>query len=171
MQVSVRGARDRSWAHLFRKAARFYAKELMHQNLVNNLYLEIKFIGSSKNFPDKGQCEWADHDGPPNPRYFTIFLAKCLSKKDALQTLAHEMVHLKQFAKNEMTGLIYPSGLYMWKGADYKLNSKFSPARKPKNMIMCHPKGADYYYQPWEVEAYGLEVGLWAYFTQQSGIE
>ena len=171
MQVSVHGAKDRSWAHWLRKAARFYAKELMHPNLVKNLYLQIKFIKPTREFPDKGQCEWDDIDGPPNPRYFTIFLAKRLSKKDAYQTLAHEMVHLKQYAKNEMTGLIHSSGLHLWKGADYKLNSKFAPARKSKNMVKCDPKGIDYFYQPWEIEAYGLEVGLWVYFKRQNGIK
>ena len=171
MQLSVHGAKDRSWAHWIRKSARFYAKELMHPNLVRNLHLQIKFIKPSKEFPDKGQCEWDDIDGPPDPRYFTIFLAKRLGKKDAFQTLAHEMVHLKQYAKNEMTGLMHPNGLHLWKGADYKLNSKFSPARKSKNMVRCHPKGEDYYYQPWEVEAYGLEVGLWVYFKQRYGIK
>ena len=171
MQVSVHGAKERSWAHSLRKAARFYAKELMHPNLVRHLHLQIKFIKPSKEFPDKGQCEWDDIDGPPNPRYFTIYLATRLRKRDAFQTLAHEMVHLKQYAKNEMTGLIHSNNLQLWKGAEYNLNSKNSPAKKSKNMVLCDPKGKDYYYQPWEVEAYGLEVGLWAYFKQRNGIK
>ena len=54
MQVSVHGAKERSWAHSLRKAARFYAKELMHPNLVRHLHLRIKFNKPSKEFPDKG---------------------------------------------------------------------------------------------------------------------
>ena len=76
MHVSVRGAKDRKLVKWLRVAANFYADELMHKNLVKNLNLRINIISPSKEFTDKGQCEWDDIDGPPNPRYFTIILAR-----------------------------------------------------------------------------------------------
>ena len=47
-----------------------------------------------------------------------------------------------------------------------KVASKRSPVAK-KTKVITDTKGLDYYYQPWEVEAYGLEVGLYAYLREQ----
>ena len=106
MRVSVKGAENRLLAKWLRIAAIFYANELMHVNLVKNLNVKIILRSPDKNFKDKGSCEWDETDGPPNPRYFTIVLAKGKNKREIFRTLAHEMVHLRQYAKNEMTGLL-----------------------------------------------------------------
>ena len=173
MYVSVRGAKDRKLVTWLRVAANFYADELMHKNLVKNIDLKIVIKSPSKDFIDKGQCEWDDIDGPPNPRSFTITLARPVedSVKELFSTLAHEMVHLKQYAKNEMSGLVDSREFHLWKGIPYKLNSKISPKKTKGNKIKIRPDGSDYYYYPWEIEAYGLEVGLFAYFCQKHSVD
>ena len=81
------------------------------------------------------------------------------------------MVHLKQYAKNEMSGLVDSREFHLWKGIQYKLNSKISPKKTKGNKIKIRSDGSDYYYYPWEIEAYGLEVGLFAYFCQKHGVD
>ena len=171
MHVYVRGAKDRTLSKWLRTAAKFYADELMHANLVKNLTLKIIIKENDEDFSDKGRCEWDDTDGPPDPRFFTILIAKTDPVRDFFTTLAHEMVHLKQYAKNEMSGLVGPGCAHAWKGVPYKLNSKMSPKKAKGNKIKLRQDGSDYYYQPWEIEAYGLEVGLFAYFNKLHDID
>ena len=166
MRVSVRSAENRLLAKWLRIAAIFYANELMHVNLVKNLNVKIILRSPDKNFKDKGSCEWDETDGPPNPRYFTIVLAKGKNKREIFRTLAHEMVHLRQYAKNEMTGLLTGSHIHIWKGSVYKLNSSLSPKKIEENQLQLQCDGSDYFYLPWEIEAYGLEVGLFSYFRK-----
>jgi len=170
MQVSIRGEKNAKFRTILRKAAQFYAKELMHTNLVNHLDVTVHLIPKNKQHPDNGSCEWNDIDGPPNPRVFDIYVAKGLRKYEKLSTLAHEFVHLKQYAKNEMDGLTGNDNIVKWKGTEFKLNSKLAPARRGRNRLKINATGQDYYYLPWEVEAYGLEVGLACYFRQKHGL-
>ena len=164
MHVSVRGANSRKWSYYLKKAAFYFAYELMHTNLIKHLSITIDLVTRDKNFTDNGQCEWDDLDPPPNPRTFIITLAKGLPKVDTFQSLAHEMVHVKQYAKNEMTGLYHrDSNLHTWKGGNFSFYNKLKPT-KVGNSVQLSSKGDDYYYQPWEIEAYGLEVGLWNRF-------
>ena len=146
MYVSVRGAKDRKLVTWLRVAANFYADELMHKNLVKNIDLKIVIKSSSKDFTDKGQCEWDDIDGPPNPRSFTIMLARPVgdSVKELFSTLAHEMVHLKQFARKELWD--YETGRVQWKSRTYGR--------------LHHDD------QPWEREAYRLEGELYEEFEE-----
>jgi len=81
-----------------------------------------------------------------------ISLSNCVIKEAMMyliQTLAHEMVHVKQHAKNELVKD------YGTARGGYKLESVWlGKVWRPK-------QGEDSYFDsPWEVEAYGREVGL-----------
>jgi len=167
MQVSVKGA-DRKLGNLLRKACKFYGSELMHGNLAKHLSIKIILHNKSKEYPDKGSCLWDDDWNSKKPREFTITIAKGQTKIDKLHTLAHEMVHVKQYAKGEMDGILHKDGFQKWKGAMFQLNPRVNPA-KTSGGIMTNKY--DYYYLPWEIEAYGLEVGLTWYFKTKYGIE
>lgn len=76
-------------------------------------------------------------------RMFEIDLAPD-SINEMLTTLAHEMVHVKQFAHGELQNL--PSnGLQRWKDDYFPLDVQDEEV---------------YYFLPWEVEAFGMEVGI-----------
>ena len=125
-------------------AATFFAKQLMDPRMVRNLKIDIEV---RKNSEIDGEC--IDEDGTRNPRWFTIGL-KNQDINEMIKTLAHEMVHVKQHAKNELeTGIAVAArgGLMVhsrWMGQIWK------------------PKGKEdaYFDSPWEIEAYGREVGL-----------
>jgi hypothetical protein len=72
------------------------------------------------------------------PRDFIVELNKTKNNNTLIRTLAHELVHVKQFARGEMFEL--PNGQIMWKG------------RK------CHRTKYDDL--PWEKDAFNLEVKL-----------
>lgn len=145
MEITVKGFSKKTAAELT-LAARFYADLLLDPRVVRNIVLEIE---RDKNSTDLGSC--VNEDDTRNPRWFTINIRGARGDADPVQTLAHEMVHLKQYAKNELkSGFKVPSrgGMKMkskWKGEIWK------------------PKGKEHEYfdSPWEIEAYGKEVGLY----------
>lgn len=69
-------------------------------------------------------------------REFEIEIDKSLPLRTLLTTVAHEMVHVKQYARGEL------KGDYVWHNKTY------------------NPKRVDYWDEPWEIEAHGREAGL-----------
>lgn len=126
------------------EAAEFFAQQLMDPRMVRNITLDIEV---RKNMDVEGEC--VDEDGVKNPRWFTIGL-RYQDIDEMIKTLGHEMVHVKQHAKNELqTGVVIATRgglkiLSKWQGKIWK------------------PKGKEdaYFDSPWEVDAYGREVGL-----------
>ena len=68
------------------------------------------------------------------PRHFLLEILRNQTEKEILRTIAHEMVHVKQFAYNEMN-----EECTMW------MNRAFDYDNTP------------YHEQPWEIEAH--EIG------------
>lgn len=62
-----------------------------------------------------------------------------------METVAHEMVHVKQYARNELK----PD--YQWQGKT------------------VNPERVEYWDLPWEIEAHGREVGLFVRWVQSTG--
>ena len=83
-----------------------------------------------------GYCMMED-----NNRTFEIEVDKKLNISELVTTICHEMVHVKQYARNEMTDECVQYGYATWKGR--KVN--------PKTV---------YYDLPWEKEAYKLQDSL-----------
>ena len=82
-----------------------------------------------------------------NNRTFEIEIDKSQSLRDLLETLAHEMVHVKQFARREL----HPSK-DDWYGKTYD------------------PKKVSYWDLPWEIEAHGREVGLFIRWCEENDL-
>lgn len=61
-----------------------------------NLNIEINFRRMSKD-ENYGYCTWLEG------RNFEIELKRTLNMRDMLTTLAHEMVHVKQYVRGELT--------------------------------------------------------------------
>ena len=138
---------------LLKEAAEFFAEQLMDPRMVRNLTLDIEVYN---NLDVEGEC--VDEDGIKNPRWFTIGL-KSLDINDMIKTLGHEMVHVKQHAKNELQ-----TGHAVAARGGLKIYSKWMGE-------IWKPKGKEdaYFDAPWEIEAYGREVGLFAKWVQYKG--
>ncbi|NBO69876.1 MAG: hypothetical protein EBU66_04195 [Bacteroidetes bacterium] len=146
MNITVTGMVGRRSGKLqLIEAAKFFAAQLMDPRMVRNLTVDIEV---RRGLDVDGEC--VDEDGVRNPRWFTIGL-KNQDIDEMIKVLAHEMVHVKQHAKNELQ-----SGLMVATRGGMKMSSRWmGEIWKPEGKE-CH-----YYDSPWEIEAYGREVGLY----------
>lgn len=143
MYLSVRGAKNPDLTRIIKLATNFYANALMSKRLVSKLNIQI-FIHD--NLKAGGFC-FCEDDGR-SPKGFTIEIARSKRQLQMIKVLAHEMIHVKQYAKNEMrdTSLKKRSVTY-WQGETYYETM--------------------YWDRPWEIEAYGLENGLLVKFLAE----
>ena len=77
-------------------------------------------------------------------RSFEIEVDRRLRLRTLLETVAHEMVHVKQYARRELHP-VHDT----WCGKTY------------------NPKKVSYWDLPWEIEAHGREVGLFVRWAEQ----
>ena len=121
--------------------ANFVMKKFFNESMRNKIDIDIIF---KKNlFKDNnqyGNCIWEDDHR--NSREFTIQMDPNQKISLLLNTLAHELVHVKQWAKGEYYELIS-------KPKVYKFNGKLVDTSK-----------VDYWDTPWEIEAHGRAIGL-----------
>lgn len=140
MQLSIVGCPEKK---LFRpyvkRAALFYAQSLLTKKVLENIYLKIKF---SNNISAYGYAEIKEYNVSGKPREFEIEVHSGIGAAEILKTLAHEMVHIKQYVYGETN-----DQLSRWKGT--KVDSD----------------NLEYWVQPWEIEAHGMEVGLFSRFA------
>lgn len=132
---------------LLKEAAEFFANQLMDPRMVRNITIDLEV---RNNMRVDGEC--VDEDGIRNPRWFTIGLKYQEDIEEMIKILGHEMVHVKQHAKNELQ-----NGHAVVARGGFKIYSKWmGEIWKPKS------KEDAYFDAPWEIEAYGREVGLYA---------
>lgn len=117
---------------------------LLGKRLTANIELRVQFLSELEG--SVGDCEWIDNNIAP--RKFLIRISQSQSKRQQLITLAHELVHLKQFATNQLF--------------DYAINSDLSRWQRRKI------DSTKYAYRdlPWEQDAYTAQQFLFhAYRT------
>lgn len=140
MRLSVVGCPDwKEFRPVIKCATLFYADELFSKKMLENLCVRIQFIKKLDVF---GYAFVDNIINTGKPRQFIIQLNPHIGARNILATLAHEMVHIKQFAYCETD-----EALSKWKGK--KVDSE----------------NVDYYDHPWEIEAHGMEVGLFTKFV------
>lgn len=87
-----------------------------------------------------------DYNDRNQPRDFVIEINRNQSEIELLKTLAHELVHVKQYIYNELN-----DDQSLW------LGKRYNPDKIP------------YDQQPWEVEAESLAFVLFEEFTSSNG--
>ena len=130
-----------------RKVAEITTHQMIAELLprFRTLDIEVKLKKFTKTDRDAiGWCLMED-----NNRTFVIEINKDIGITELVTTICHEMVHVKQYARNEMTDECVEFGAATWKGR--KVSPKVS-----------------YYDLPWEKEAYRLQDKL-ALMVWQSG--
>lgn len=139
MKIVIRGKNHKLKYGEARKAARFMASLLMPKRLIRNLQLDIVF----ESIPGyKGSTDYLDTN--EKPRMFEVQINPNMSKRNQLLTLAHELVHVKQFATGELKEYL-----------------KKKPAAMRWGNEIIPITDETYWDMPWEVEAYGREIGLY----------
>ena len=131
-------------------AAWYYAEKLMGKRLLGSLEITINL---KKDLlikeGNEGTAIWEDDN--IRPKEFTISLDSNCAIRNILITLAHEMVHVKQWAKGEM---------YEYAERDMV---RF-------NKTKFNMSNIDYWDYPWEIEAFGRQLGLFVRFCEDQGI-
>jgi len=129
---------------LLKDAAEFYATKLG---------IPDEFIIAIGHYPEMdtaGYCEYHDDDIIPYCM-IGVEIPPEEGRQDPLEILAHEMVHAKQYALGELVDL---TDRCRWLGIEY-----------PE----YEPGSEEYYFSPWELEAFGKQVGLFEMYCRLNG--
>jgi hypothetical protein len=126
----------------YREAIEFFATELFTPQMKRHIELRIRKrdLGTWHGF-----VSIEDYNVLNQPRSFVIELHKGDDEKEHLKTLAHELVHVRQYARNELN-----DEMNTWKGR--KVDSDSIP----------------YEDQPWEIEAMKLGDELYELYTNKA---
>ena len=137
MIVSVTGGSKSQKEHT-QKMVEFCAKTLMPR--MKNLDISVNLCK-----PDGalGYCLELDSN-----REFEIEIDREQPLRKLLETVAHEMVHVKQYARRELNPSV--DGCWMGKTVD--------------------PKKTNYWDLPWEIEAHGRETGLFIRYCEENNL-
>jgi hypothetical protein len=143
MYLKTVGKPSRIKMKMCKDAVKFYGRYLLGDKLYHRVSITLLFDRDLIGTNEYAYCDWEDTNH--KARDFTVAVDPEMSKRNMLLALAHEMVHVKQYAKGELK--------------DY-LRSKKS---KWKSEII-DPSQMDYWEYPWEIEAHGREKGLYFKF-------
>jgi hypothetical protein len=125
-------------------ATRFFLSKLLpikQKRITIHLYCDEPLIDA------EAETCWVDKNKLPN-EFEIKFSSKIKSYRRIIQTLAHEMIHIKQFAKGEMYDHLHAPKV-RWRNKNYNVEE------------------IDYWDYPWEIEAYGKELGLYVKFLSE----
>ena len=138
--VSVTGSGKNKRAMV--KSVAEYCIDKLMPRLKDKLDITINLIPRLiENESMAGDCIWED-ESCVRPREFSIRVDSTQDHQSMLETVSHEMVHVKQYARGELKDMASSALCCKWKG-------------KKVNFYSTH-----YYDHPWEIEAHGRERGL-----------
>lgn len=138
MKVVVSGCNDPILEQELITAAKFFGRSLLSKQMYKYIHLDIELVSKIN---DLGNCCITYYNDWYKAREFEIQLRKKRSLKNTLITLAHEMVHVKQFAKGELN-----DDQNKWKGE------------------FVDSDNISYFELPWEIEATSLEHILYTMY-------
>lgn len=144
MQISIRNMPDRLDRSTLYRAVEFFGQRLMGKRLSKNVSVRIVFV---KGLGCDANCTWEDDNH--RPREFSVLVNSRFAMPKTLAALAHEMVHVKQYARGELKD-------YFNMPTTCRFNGKVYDTKK-----------LDYFDYPWEKEAFSLENRLVIEFEQQ----
>ena len=123
----------------YQQALNFYASKLFTPQLSKNIEVRVRFCNFEDNL--KGIAIVDDYNASGKPRSFTSEVNRNESQSEIVKTLAHELVHCRQYAQSELN-----EEMTVWHGK--KINSDEMP----------------YEEQPWEIEAEMMGLFLYESF-------
>lgn len=127
----------------YRKALEFFAKTLFTHQLSRHIDVRVVFRKNMGEY--QGMVTVDDYNILGQPRSFVIEVDNRDPQEEILKTLAHEMVHVRQYARSELN-----EEMTLWRGR--KVNADEIPYRE----------------QPWEKEAFELGDELYSLYTQKT---
>jgi hypothetical protein len=136
---------------LAKSLAEFCLEKLISSRLSNTLDIRIVFKPTLYKKTDSyGETTYYEDSNIP-PKDFLIEIDSKLKMRSMLETIAHELVHVKQWATGEMR------------------ETKDNFITKFKKDIINSNK-VSYWDQPWEIEAMGREEGLFIQWIEKMNL-
>ena len=126
----------------YREAIEFFASNLFTPQMKRHIEIRVRKrdLGTWHGF-----VSIEDYNVLNQPRSFVIELHKGDNETEQLKTLAHELVHVRQYARNELN-----DEMNTWKGR------------------YVDSDAIDYNDQPWEIEANKLGNELYELYTNKT---
>lgn len=136
---------------LLESAARFYLTALFKERSKPqtkwwNIGVLIE-LTADMDGPNKGDLEIDEEDGSGCGTDFTVRIDSTMNMCGMLRTLAHECVHVAQYATGDMKETKFAT-ITVWKGKEIDIRS------------------ISYWLHPWELEAYSREISLFENWVQ-----
>ena len=119
----------------------YFADSLLTKQLKKHIIVHVKF---RKNLDVLGLVEVEDYNLSGKPREFIIEINRNQNATETLRTLAHEMVHVRQYAYGELN----------------EEGTRWCGKRLERNL--------EYHEQPWEIEA--NDVGDIIYYSYMENV-
>ena len=120
------------------EALAYFARYLLTPQLLRHIIIRVVY---RRNISFLGCVEVLEYNSRNMPREFVVEIKHGQTEEEYLRTLAHEMIHVKQYALGELN-----EQMDLWLGEKYE-----------SDRIAYHK-------QPWEIEAHDLsEVLLYEY--------
>ena len=115
--------------------------------LNDTIRLDIEF--SRNLYKEDGILGEVDFDDTNHrPKEFTMTVDSSVSRRRIMETIAHEMVHVMQYAKGELVDL-----------------SRCGSTKWQNNLVDSE---TNYWDLPWEIEAHGKELGLFIRWAEEN---
>ena len=142
MELNITGPLTKKQHKMICRAVDFFLDKLMSKRLKNTLYIDLDILKGLESAQGVcGDATWEDDNARPKDFTVRVDWQGKNFFENTLVTLAHELVHVKQFARGEMTDLLSVKKVN-WNGKRYSRDL------------------TDYWDLPWEIEAHGRERGL-----------
>jgi len=142
---------------LIREAAQFFVNHAVSKRIKPNISIILEFSPEIMRYNAliekfekyTGECEPVYNNGL-RPREFIIRVDSSQSVRYILQTIAHEVVHVGQYSSGRLKDYVRTkTNKIKWDDWVYDFGEHDD----------CD-SDLDYYMSPWEIEAYGMQVGL-----------
>lgn len=144
LEIIIYGRCNARLRKIIDQACNYYLGLMMPRHAYNRLRLHIHFKNRKGMKGDEGTCLVLESDRRNTPYEFELEINRDNNTKTILFNLAHELVHVKQFALRELD-----ENQTKWFGRH------------------VDDEKVDYWDLPWEIDAYGRERGLYMRFVRE----
>jgi hypothetical protein len=145
MVITVQGGTQAQKKYV-QSVVQFCVQRLMPKMKTLDITVRMKDLKGSA----YGYCMPVDGERPDRPRDFEIEVDSGMRLRRLLETICHEMVHVKQYARGELYQGVRVNK-HRWQGKWIN-------------------KDPEYWDQPWEIEAHGRETGLFVRWAEENNL-
>lgn len=171
MHILVRGTDSKRLKNEIKDAIQFYARILLKKAARDKLKIIVQIDTNKKRryLDCYGLCDPIGKNKNTGLNEFEIYAVhqpRRLPDSNVFKTIAHEMVHLKQYTTGQLGAYLVPTKSPTGKSfTNTRWNGKLYKTREDDS------DDDEYYDSPWEIEAYGREVGLYRRWRKANGKE